>query len=106
MPDESYLAVQKELSEQFDLSLRKDPDAFMDQLAAKINQLIQDDFTSLINILYRIDVNESRLKATLHEHSQQDAGHLIAKLIIERQLMKIKARTNFRNIEPTEDDKW
>jgi hypothetical protein len=107
MPDEYHLVIQKELSEEFHLSLRKDENAFLDQLAAKINQLIQDDFTSLVNILYRIDVNELKLKATLQEHPQQDAGYLVANLVIERQLEKIKARNNFRNIEPIGDDeKW
>jgi hypothetical protein len=107
MTDESYLVVQKELSKEFDLFLSKDPKAFLDQLADRINQLIKDDFTSLVNILYRIDVSELKLKTTVQEHPQEDAGYLIANLIIERQLQKIKSRNDFRSTEPIGDDeKW
>ena len=65
------------------------------KLAANINQLIQKDFQKLVTLLYRIDVNETKLKLLLQQHSDEDAGKIIAALIIERQIQKIKTRQQF-----------
>lgn len=79
-----------------------------EQLAADINHLIQTDFEKLVNLLYRIDVSEAKVKEMLHAHPDRDAGHIIAELLIERQMQKIKLRKEFskppENI--SDDEKW
>ncbi len=77
-------------------------------LAEHINYLIQKDFQKLVFVLYRVDVNESKLKALLQENRQEDAGNIIATLIIERQLQKIKSRQEYRekNNDIKDDEKW
>jgi hypothetical protein len=65
------------------------------QLSAYINGLIKNDFEKLVSYLYRIDVNEQKLKNLLQEKPGEDAGNLIASLIIERQEQKIKTREQF-----------
>lgn len=76
-------------------------------LAVYINKLIQTDFHKLISILYRLDVSETKLKRLLEENSGSDAGVIIADLIIERQLQKIRSRKeNKNNNTIPEDDKW
>jgi hypothetical protein len=77
-------------------------------LAAKINTLIKDDFNFLVQILYRIDVNESKLKQVLKENPTEDAGKIIAALLIERQLQKINTRKQFKNKDNnfSEEEKW
>lgn len=79
-----------------------------EQLAADINALIQADFEKLVNLLYRIDVSEARLKEMLQANPNRDAGHIIAELLIERQLQKIKLRNEFGKATGTiaEDEKW
>src|ERR1700759_2938466 len=62
------------------------------QLAEKINALIQRDFGALVQLLYRIDVSEVRLRRMLNDESGEDAGLLIARLIMERQWQKIESR--------------
>lgn len=78
------------------------------QLASYINQLIRNDFDKLISYLYRIDVNEQKLKTLLQQNPQEDAGNLIASLIIERQEQKIKTREQFsqRDNDFDEEEKW
>lgn len=78
------------------------------KLSVFINDLINHNFQQLVQILYRIDVNESKLKKLLQDNPQQDAGNLIARLIIERQLQKIKLKQEFRNRPPAdnEEEKW
>lgn len=66
------------------------------QLAEKINVLIQRDFGALVQLLYRIDVSEVRLRQLLDSGSGEDAGVLIARLIMERQWQKIESRRRYR----------
>lgn len=77
-------------------------------LAKKINALIKDDFNLLIQILYRIDVNETRLKQVLKDNPNEDAGKIIAALLIERQLQKINTREQFKrkNDNFSDEEKW
>src|ERR1700682_1591684 len=78
-----------------------------ERLAAHISHLIQTNFQKLVSLLYRVDVSEPKLKILLKENPDADAGRIIADLIIERQLQKIKSREENKNnnIVP-EDDKW
>src|SRR5687767_4393980 len=61
-------------------------------LAEKINELLTRDFQKLISILYRMDVNETKLRRLLDENRETDAGLIIANLMVERQLLKIRTR--------------
>jgi hypothetical protein len=79
------------------------------ELAAYFNQLIQSDFLRLINLLYRLDISEVKLKQLLEQNTQQDSGALIAGLVIERQLEKIKSRQQFRQQDNDiidEEERW
>lgn len=107
MSNESYQEIEKILSADSDFSLSNDPNALRMKLARIINNLIHRDFASLVNILYRIDVNEAKLKDLLKKHPDEDAGHLIANLIIERQQQKVESRRGFDNNAPADaDEKW
>ena len=78
------------------------------QLAAYVNQLIISNFDDLIFLLYRVDVNEAKLKALLKANVGLDAGELIATLIIERQVQKIISRREHGrdNNDIKEDESW
>jgi hypothetical protein len=77
-------------------------------LAARINELIDKEFQKLVTILYRMDVSEPKLRSLLNDNPGADAGLLIAELMIERQVQKIRSRKEYKqrdqNIE--EDEKW
>lgn len=66
------------------------------QLISIVKELIHCDFEKLLAILYRIDVDEKKLKFALFE-SNSPAAETIVDLIIERQLQKLKYRELFRN---------
>ena len=78
------------------------------KLEKVINELILSDFQKLVSILYRIDVNESKLKSMLNEYKEHDAAVIITDLIIERQLQKIKTRREFKQQDDNTDEseKW
>lgn len=77
------------------------------KLSAYINQLINTDFEKLISLLYRIDVNETKLRCLLDASEGRNAAQLIADLIIERQLQKIESRKNSKPEDDIpEDERW
>lgn len=82
-------------------------DELKQKLSSHINHLINHDFEKLVFYLYRIDVNESKMKRLLVQQDGENASALIADLIIERQLQKIESRKNTstdKNIP--DEEKW
>ena len=79
-----------------------------EKLVAHINHLINHDFEKLIFYLYRIDVNENKMRALLEQREGENAPSLIADLIIDRQSEKIKSRQEFRQRDNDidENEKW
>ena len=78
-----------------------------EQLGIFINDLVEKDFSRLVQILYRLDVSEDKLKSVLLEHPTGDAGDMIAKLIMERIEQSKKTKELFKNHEEIPDDeKW
>ncbi len=64
-------------------------------LIAFINDCIQHDFNKLVQLLYRIDVSEEKLKYILQLNPNEDAAKLIASVIIERLAATKAARARF-----------
>lgn len=77
-------------------------------LTTQINQLINEDFEKLVFLLYRIDVDEARMRTLLAEHGNGNSAAVLADLVIERQLQKIKSRQDFsqRDSNISEEEKW
>lgn len=75
-----------------------------EKLSVHINELINHDFEKLVFHLYRIDVDEARMRALLANKAGENAGGLIADLIIERQLQKLRNKERFKqNTDPEGD---
>lgn len=79
-----------------------------EKLTAHINHLINHDFEKLVFYLYRIDINEAKMKQLLDRQQGEHAAALIADLIIKRQLQKNKSRREFRQRDNdiSEEEKW
>ena len=78
------------------------------QLKKAVSKMITGNFQQLVNVLYRVDVNERKLKYLLQENVGEDAAVIIADLIIERQLEKIALRQQFTPPpgDIDQDEKW
>lgn len=89
-------------------SLEATESNFVNFLTEKINYLIVHDFNKLIYILYRADINETKLNKLLAENKKEDAGKIIAALFIQRQLEKIKSRedTKQETDNASEEERW
>ena len=103
LPDHTITAI---VFSATDAAIIKDKNLF-EALSGYINQLINNDFEYLLSLLYRIDVDEKKMRALLHQQQDSNAADIIARLIIDRQLEKIKCREQFK--PPTiipEEEKW
>ena len=94
------------LSKEFNLARTGEPD-FLNQLSLAINFLIEDDFASLVQLLYTKDIDEEKLREMLTLNPAEDAGLLIARLLMERESQKMQARRSFKpNDDIPDDEKW
>ncbi len=77
-------------------------------LSTYINLLIKNNFELLVSLLYKIDVSEEKLKYLLLDNPNEDAGKIIATLIIDRQKQKIifKKSTTARFSANDNEEKW
>ena len=102
--DELVLTVNKELEVAFPVDSSEE---LVNQLTLFINDLINRDFQKLVFILYRIDINENKLKNILVKNEGENAAGIIAHLIIEREIQKIKSRKEFgATTEFNNEEKW
>lgn len=79
-------------------------------LAERLNEWIRWDFNSLVSFLYRVDINESGLRRLLKENPGEDAGLIIAKMVIDRLWQKIESRKRYRRDDTNDraggEERW
>jgi len=101
--------VLQEVSKELEIVLSEKDHSFARRIVAeRINELVNTNFQKLVLILYRMDVNETKLKQLLKDNPGTDAGMIIADLMIERQAEKIKSREQYskRDENISDDEKW
>jgi hypothetical protein len=78
------------------------------KLISILNELINKDFHSLIQLLYRIDISEKKIRTFLDQNTERDSATILANLIIERQLEKAESRQHFSNKSnpKSDEEKW
>lgn len=78
------------------------------QLKQAVSHLIDKDFDALLQLLYRVDVSEEKLRRLLQDFPAADAAGIITNLLLERQLQKIKSRREHaqRDQNIPEDERW
>ncbi|MEN9570088.1 MAG: hypothetical protein RL172_1319 [Bacteroidota bacterium] len=83
-------------------------DELQQQLQAHVNFLMVHHFEQLVSLLYRVDVSEANIKRLLQQQPGKDAAEIIAQLIIDRQLEKIKTRQLYkrRDDDMNEAERW
>lgn len=96
MSNKIILQTIEVISEKFELKEKSvEYTELRNRLSEKIKYLIEKDFERLLQILYRIDVDEEKAKKCLSENPPSQAHFVLADLIIERQMQKIKTREQF-----------
>lgn len=76
-------------------------------LSVYLNYLLINDFSALVQILYRVDVSEQKIKAVLKENTEANAGDLLAELLLQRREEKTAARNSFPSADaPSNEERW
>ena len=76
-------------------------------LTELINELINTDFPKLIQLVYRLDIPEKKLKENLASYDKKDAAEIISAMIINRQSEKIISREKFsRKDSENNEERW
>ena len=70
-------------------------DALRRRLVEAFAYLLDHDIAKMMNILYRTDVNEEKLKALLISNSSLPSAEVIADAYISRQKEKIETRKKY-----------
>jgi hypothetical protein len=65
-------------------------------LSEKIKMLLDEKYDSLINLLYRIDIDDKKIEEVFSKVKKDNIPGSIADLIIERQLQKIHYRKMYK----------
>jgi hypothetical protein len=79
----------------------------LDELSYLINQLLVHDFSLLVHLLYKADINEKKLKELLSDNKQTDAALIISELLLQRQEEKLRSRKMFRSSDDFDEaEKW
>lgn len=68
-------------------------------LTKKLAVLLDTQYDTLLNILYRIDVNEEKLNELFGKGTGKFIPSVLAELIIERSIQKVKFRQKYKNGE-------
>jgi hypothetical protein len=104
MDDKEHIEQLLNLNEQLS-ALQKTE--MKEELIVYINHLLLHDFNKLVQILYRVDVDEKKLKELLQQYQETDAAVIIADLLIQRQEEKIKTKEAYKSNENISDEeKW
>ncbi|WP_018477190.1 hypothetical protein [Pontibacter roseus] len=65
------------------------------QVTRMVQQLLRQNLNHLLHILYRIDVDERNVKRAMLAASEGEVAENIARLIVERELLKAQIRFRY-----------
>lgn len=69
---------------------------FKHYLTQKLAEMLEKDFNGLINLLYRIDIDENDLQELFSSQNKEFIPSALADLIIKRQIQKINFRMKIK----------
>lgn len=78
-------------------------EALIAWLSAHIVYMLQHEMEKLLQLLYRIDVNEKKVKAAFAQSNPGMIAPAIAELILDRELQKAQSRFAHKNKDAHED---
>jgi hypothetical protein len=100
------VAIQQTLA-RLDQLTKEENFVFYRQLSEHINWMINNRFEELVQVLYRLDVDEKKLKILLSRGEDINAADIITSLIIDRQLQKLKTKKQQgSNPNIPQDESW
>ncbi len=66
-----------------------------EQIYPHIDQMISTEYEKLLNIMYRIDLDENKITTYLKQNPMADTSEVITDLILKRELQKVVIRNMY-----------
>lgn len=73
-----------------------DYQTILDRLKPQIQYLLDKDLQTLLNALYRIDVDENKFKFILEQGLPDEISEGVSKLILDRIILKAQTRLKYQ----------
>ncbi len=100
----TYLQNNLEVKETLLSNIENEND-LLEKLTIYIQELIDTDFQYFLWVLYKIDVDEKKVRETIKK-DPQNSSKLIAQLIIDRVNEKIITREKYKEEDDREEGDW
>lgn len=65
-------------------------------LEGAISHLLDHDFERLLQIMYRIDIDENRFKEVLQSEESKEIAAKLARMVLDRELEKVRTRAEYK----------
>lgn len=88
--------IEKDFS-QSDLSLDIESPEIISLMQEHIEKLLYDDYAKLMNLLYRIDLSESKIESLRAYDPTMPERDVITFLVIQREMQKVMFREMYKN---------
>ncbi|KIO75497.1 hypothetical protein TH53_20260 [Pedobacter lusitanus] len=88
-------ALSRIISNDFELEEELSSAQLREKMIYAFSWLLDNDISKMMNILYRTDVDEERLKSLLISRSQLPSAEVIADEYIRRQMQKVETRKKY-----------
>ena len=72
----------------------------LEYLAEAIGYMIEHKLDFLLSLLYRLDVSEQKINYALLPGNEDDANIALAKLVLERQKLRVATKRAYREKHP------
>jgi len=64
-------------------------------LTIAIGSMLDREFNKLLNLLYRVDIEESLVAEVLHAENPSEVASELARLVIDREMKKVESRKKY-----------
>lgn len=71
-------------------------DELISIMAERIRELLAGDLEALMSMMYRLDIDESKIKLAFSKDSVEDPAVSLAKIIIERQQRRMDTKRKYQ----------
>ena len=92
---EDVKALSKIIGNDFEVGEGWSADIIREKMVYAFSWLLDNDISKMMNILYRADVDEDKLKSLLVSRSELASAEVIADEYLKRQMQKVETRKKY-----------
>ncbi|MCB0686580.1 MAG: hypothetical protein KDC53_08645 [Saprospiraceae bacterium] len=79
-----------------ELNQDQSEEELIDFMSQRIEALLAGDFEALMSMMYRLDVDEAKIRKALAPHNPENPARSLARLIVQRQMKRMATREKYK----------